>query len=176
MTGRARIIVMAVTITLLWNLVGCDPAGAHAPDEQTDWWADWNHRTRIAGGLTSDLLAEAVDFARKHGEHDEVGSSRTRTPLVVSSSAEPWRDLVAAHFPADAVDTMLCLLWAESRGDPGAVNPSSGAAGLFQIMPFWWDHYGGDRFDPATNVRVARLIWDQQGYGAWSPWNRGACR
>jgi soluble lytic murein transglycosylase-like protein len=64
----------------------------------------------------------------------------------------------------------------ESGGDPDALNPTSSAAGLFQVMPFWWDHYGGDRFNPETNVRVAALIKADQGWTAWSPYNRGECR
>lgn len=86
------------------------------------------------------------------------------------SGVEGWRGLVAAHFPADAVDTMLRIMACESRGDPGARNPS-GATGLFQIMPFWADHYGVSvqaLHDPDTNVRVAKGVWDQQGYAAWA--------
>lgn len=103
---------------------------------------------------------------------------RTATRTVfrgVGSNVEQWRPLVAAYFPAETVNTMLCIMAGESGGNPDARNPSSGAAGLFQVMPFWWDHYGGDRYDPETNVRVAKLIWEQQGYGAWSVWNRGKC-
>ena len=94
----------------------------------------------------------------------------------VGSNVEQWRPLVAAHFPPDTVDTMLCLMGYESGGNPEAQNPNSTAAGLFQIMGFWWDEYGGDRYDPETNVALARTIYDQQGYGAWNPYNRGLCR
>lgn len=82
------------------------------------------------------------------------------------SDVEQWRSLVAAHFTN--VDYALCIIKYESGGNPNAVNPSSGAAGLFQIMPFWWDTYGGDRFDPATNVALAAVIHADYGWGAWN--------
>ena len=48
-----------------------------------------------------------------------------------------------------------------------------------QIMPFWAGEYGVSYealFDPETNIRIAKGIRDQQGWGAWSPFNRGLCR
>ena len=85
-----------------------------------------------------------------------------------------WEGLIAAYFPADQLPTALCVVEHESGGNPNAKNPTSGAAGLFQIMPFWWDAYGGDRYDLATNVALARVIWDGYGWGAWSAYAR-AC-
>jgi soluble lytic murein transglycosylase-like protein len=90
-----------------------------------------------------------------------------------------WSGLVAAHFAPEDRDRVLCLMGHESGGNPTAVNPSSGASGLMQVMPFWADHYGYARsalFDPAVNLRVARLIRDSQGWTAWAPYNRGLCR
>ena len=88
-----------------------------------------------------------------------------------SGNVEQWRDLVAAYFPADAVDRMLRIMACESGGSPSAKNSRSGASGLLQIMPFWADHFGiarSDLFDADTNVRIARKVWDQQGFGAWA--------
>jgi soluble lytic murein transglycosylase-like protein len=90
-----------------------------------------------------------------------------------------WAGLVAAHFAAEDRDRVLCLMGHESGGNPAAINPSSGASGLMQVMPFWADHYGyarSDLFDPAVNLRIARLIRDSQGWTAWAPYNRGLCR
>ena len=67
----------------------------------------------------------------------------------------------------------------ESAGDPSARNPTSGASGLMQVMPFWAAHFGHDTndfFDPWINLEVAAQIRDQQGWGAWSPYVRGSCR
>ncbi len=86
---------------------------------------------------------------------------------------------MSAWWPADLVDFALCLIRYESQGKPGALN-ASGAAGLFQIMPGWWNgelpaKYRGDRFDPVTNSRAAYYIYDSQGRRAWSVVASGKC-
>jgi len=68
-----------------------------------------------------------------------------------------------------------CIANHESGDDPSNVNPSSGSAGLFQLMPFWWDGNSefGWRFDPydaQANAVHAHLIW--KAYG-WEPWTTG---
>jgi hypothetical protein len=66
-----------------------------------------------------------------------------------------------------------CVAWRESRYQPTARNASSGAAGLFQLMPFWWDgnnSYGWrfDPYDPRQNAVHAHLIWKADGWGPWT--------
>ena len=59
----------------------------------------------------------------------------------------------------------------ESNCDPAAVNPSSGATGLLQIMPFWASSCGTTRhglLDAFTNARCAVYIYERQGADAWS--------
>jgi hypothetical protein len=65
-----------------------------------------------------------------------------------------------------------CIADRESRDNPNARNASSGAAGLFQLMPFWWDGNNafGWKFDPydaEENAKHAYLIWKRDG---WNPW------
>ncbi len=59
----------------------------------------------------------------------------------------------------------------ESGGDYGAVNPSSGAGGAYQILPSTWALYGGQGLpqnaSPAEQDRIAALIWADSGGGAW---------
>lgn len=95
------------------------------------------------------------------------------------SGVDRWGPLVASYFHPEDVDRALCLMELESAGDPGAKNPSSGASGLMQVMPFWAGHFGysaSDLFDPWINIEVAAMIRDQQGWAAWSPYGRGLCR
>jgi soluble lytic murein transglycosylase-like protein len=95
-------------------------------------------------------------------------------------TVERWRPLVATQFPASEVNTALCIIEHESNGDPGADNPRSSARGLFQVLgSLWAPHYGISRkelYDPVTNTRLAADIWEKQGWHAWSPYKRGACR
>lgn len=68
----------------------------------------------------------------------------------------------------------VCVAEAESNFDPSAVNPSTGAAGVFQFLPSTWASLselagrGGDPvFDARANVAVA--AWTVGEYG-WHPW------
>ena len=36
-------------------------------------------------------------------------------------------------------DRFMRVMWCESRGDPDAVNAESGASGLMQHIPRYWD-------------------------------------
>ena len=65
-----------------------------------------------------------------------------------------------------------CIADHESGDNPNNRNAGSGAAGLFQLMPFWWDGNNafGWKFDPydgKANAEHAYLIWKRDG---WSPW------
>ena len=79
-------------------------------------------------------------------------------------------------------EVALCVAEAESAFDPLAVNPSTGAAGVFQFLPSTWaslselaDHGGDSVFDARANVAVA--AWTVAKYG-WHPWRSVAadCR
>jgi peptidoglycan hydrolase CwlO-like protein len=59
----------------------------------------------------------------------------------------------------------------ESGGNWGAVNPSSGAGGAYQILPSTWELYGGSGApqdaSPAVQSQIAAQIWADSGAGAW---------
>lgn len=59
----------------------------------------------------------------------------------------------------------------ESGGNYGAVNPSSGAGGAYQILPSTWAAYGGtglpQNASPAEQNAIAAKIYAAQGASAW---------
>jgi septal ring factor EnvC (AmiA/AmiB activator) len=63
------------------------------------------------------------------------------------------------------------IVMCESGGNYGAVNPSSGAGGAYQILPSTWDLYGGSGAPQdapkAEQDRIAAEIWADSGGGAW---------
>jgi septal ring factor EnvC (AmiA/AmiB activator) len=63
------------------------------------------------------------------------------------------------------------IVMCESGGDYGAVNPSSGAGGAYQILPSTWQLYGGQGAPQdapkAEQDRIAAEIWADSGPGAW---------
>lgn len=60
-------------------------------------------------------------------------------------------------------DIVMC----ESGGDYGAVNPSSGAYGAYQILPSTSAALGCDMSSPAGQDECAKRVWNTQGRGAW---------
>ena len=60
----------------------------------------------------------------------------------------------------------------ESGGNYGALNPSSGAGGAYQILPSTWHAYGGTglphQASKSEQDRIAALIWADAGPSAWS--------
>jgi septal ring factor EnvC (AmiA/AmiB activator) len=63
------------------------------------------------------------------------------------------------------------IVMCESGGNYSALNPSSGAGGAYQIIPSTWEAYGGQGLphlaSKAEQDRIARLIWESDGPGAW---------
>lgn len=94
---------------------------------------------------------------------------------------EQWRGLVQQFFPSNRVEEALAIINCESNGDPNAMNPYSGAGGLFQFLPSTWTTtspaagYGGySVFDPEANVASAAWLanhYQNLGYYYWQPWS-----
>lgn len=75
----------------------------------------------------------------------------------------------------------LNIMWCESGGRPGAINmwtgtadPYDGVFGLYQIaLPLHSGlvaQYGGDVFNPATNIAVAYHLWLGNGRSWYPDW------
>lgn len=75
-------------------------------------------------------------------------------------------------------DLFLGQAIAESLCDPDAVS-EAGAAGLFQIMPYLYEKYEIDPFDPQQNTQLAAQLLKEEyeKFGEWSlaiwPWHIG---
>lgn len=96
-------------------------------------------------------------------------------------AVEQWRPLVQQYFPSHRVEEALRIIDCESNGDPNAVNPYSGASGLFQFLPSTWASsapkagFGGaSPFEPEPNVGSAAWLanrYEQLGLYYWQAWS-----
>ena len=106
----------------------------------------------------------------------------TPTVILVASpygeNVERWRSDVrgalAEYGLSDEEDRFMRVMWCESRGDPDAVNAESGASGLMQHIPRYWDDraraagfQGASPFDPIANIYAS--VWLLH-VGGWSHW------
>ena len=68
-----------------------------------------------------------------------------------------------------------CVIAAESGGNPSAVNPSSGAGGLYQFLPSTWAALGHSGLPQNASVaeqnQAFRQEYAQSGTSAWSPYD-----
>jgi hypothetical protein len=71
--------------------------------------------------------------------------------------------------PAEVAPLMAAIALAESGGDAGAENPSSGACGLWQIHPA-----EPGCSDPQQNAQMAVRKYRSQGLGAWEAYTNGS--
>lgn len=88
-----------------------------------------------------------------------------------------WEPLLEQHSPGWSVERMSRIMYRESRCQPEVRNSSSSATGLLQILSShcrWIAAQMGTwctraRLNDAEfNIAAAAVLWDEQGYGAWS--------
>lgn len=75
---------------------------------------------------------------------------------------------------------LACIAYAESRNNPNATNPQSGAAGLFQFLPSTWrttpqGRAGLSVYDPVAATSAAEWMVAQGRIREWSVVTMGIC-
>lgn len=107
---------------------------------------------------------EPAPEQRTEGVAASEGETRYLPPP--GDAVERWRPLVAAYFPASAVDEALSVMECESGGQ-NIQNASGGP--YFGPMQVWSGNFrpGEDWWDPETNIRVAARLWKESGWALW---------
>ena len=122
---------------------------------------------RIARARPSRAARLAVDAALTHGGLGATGpraAGGVGTPGNPAGAVQQWFDGFA--IPKNIV---MC----ESGGNYGALNPSSGAGGAYQLLPSTYEGLGGKYEAPhlapkSEQDRLAAKLWaDGQGRGNW---------
>jgi hypothetical protein len=86
------------------------------------------------------------------------------------------RGIISLFFDSEDIEQALQVAYCESRWDPGATNPSSDAAGLFQHIPRFWAERsasagwaGASIYDAHANAAVsAWLVYEGGGWAHWA--------
>jgi len=99
-----------------------------------------------------------------------------------NDNVEQWRQSVGEAInsyggPNSDTNRFLRIMQCESMGQPNATNPSSGAAGLMQHLPQYWDaraasagYSGYSAYDPIANINVSAWLIYQAPGGGWQHW------
>jgi soluble lytic murein transglycosylase-like protein len=99
-------------------------------------------------------------------------TSLTPTEARAAAPSDTQRIILDAFAPLgpDSQSWALRVAGCESGYNPNAVNPSSGASGLFQFLPSTWSsspYAGQSPFDPVANSHAAAWLYSRSGPAAW---------
>ncbi|TME41417.1 MAG: hypothetical protein E6I57_04635 [Chloroflexi bacterium] len=133
--------------------------------------AENTYRVRTADGAVEErLLVASTQLQAPVAEVRRVG---TQAPPVPGDIASIIRS-AAANWGADP-DQLLRVAWCESRYNPSAYNPSSGASGLFQFLASTWaansvraGYAGASPFDAVANANTAAYMFANGQARQWS--------
>lgn len=142
------------------------------------------HNARLAAAR-SEIAAVRARAERAAAELDAVAARRSAALATLKSKIGQWVEEIEAAEAASraeaegTVERWLggpfsipsYIVMCESGGNYGALNPSSGAGGAYQILPSTWELYGGKGLPheapKAEQDRIAAEIWADSGGGAW---------
>lgn len=92
--------------------------------------------------------------------------------MQFAPAVEQWRGLVTRYFGAANADLALAIINLESSGNPSAHNTKgedSRGLGQINVGPGAnTDLAGLNLYDPETNIRAMKTVYDRAGWGAWS--------
>jgi LysM repeat protein len=92
-----------------------------------------------------------------------------------ASSAPAQAPAQASSYSGAPGSFQACVIQAESGGNASAVNPSSGAGGLYQFLPSTWQALGFSGLPQNASVAEQNAAfakeYAQSGSGAWSPYD-----
>ena len=124
---------------------------------------------------TAETQAAQLDQARAEQAaalsslHSQVASWEQQVVDAQQVTAAQAQATVSSWFGDWAIPQAIVMC--ESGGNFGAVNPSSGAGGAYQILPSTWRMYGGSgspqSASPQEQSRIASQIWADSGSSAW---------
>ena len=127
-----------------------------------------------SGPRVSRWLVRAATAAPRHPRRVAVARRASGTPVssgaMVADTAPP-----AAASRATPGSFRSCVIQRESSGNPRAVNPSSGAGGLYGFLPSTWHGLGFSGLPENASVAEQNDAfakeYAQSGTSAWAPYD-----
>jgi hypothetical protein len=175
----------------IWNAVTEIAAIREYSFGENSLWVEWLQY--LVGAETDGIYG-----AETYNKHEMKLRALDLTPVeylpVWKSSNQTFRDSVEVWRPIafealsyygkqGDIDRFLALMQCESGGLTEATNPSSGAAGLLQHLPQYWDararvavggrFNGASAYDGEANIWVSAWLLYEASGGGWQHWNFG---
>jgi hypothetical protein len=189
-TASARVAAAAFAAGLTTSTAAADPAPLRTLEAQTPFPTTTTTQPTTTPTATTSTQPPTTTTTTTTTTPTTTTTTTTEPPVTTTTTptddgeprdVEEWRPLVSDYFRAGLVDDALAVMDCESRGNPLALNPVSGAAGLFQFIPNTWEwasenagFAGVSPFEPEANIAAAAWLVERSieaGDGAWSHWN-----
>ena len=167
-------------------------SGAHRKPHSLHWVPDSLHRVpaifataAAAGAITAVPLAGPAGAATSHShshhvrhvwhetrDRDRYRSHSGRYITAGHRYSQPSAGRVLAAARTSGSGYQQCVIARESGGNASAVNPSSGAGGLYQFLPSTWSSLGYSGLPQnapvAVQTQAFQRLYAQAGRAPWS--------
>lgn len=178
----------AVALLAVAGFAAFGTSGSTQADPDFDASAEsMGHDIGARAGLAFAILAGQT-LTAETGTLEVVEEPETEADTVETSqgtiASDGWlsqvevRALVAEYFKSEDVNKAVRVAWCESRFDPTNTNLRTGAIGLFQHLPRYWEERaeqagfaGADPTNPEASTAAA--AWAVYEGGGWDTF---ACR
>lgn len=175
--------------THLDDLHAARPVAAHHEPNRFDMPDGASLPASAVDGISYYLIARyvaAVEAANQQAVSDflRAVAAAQASETKRNRPAPQRRAAATSQSSSSGGDFFACVRHHESRGEYGAVNSSSGAAGAYQFMPTTWNNAAreagrGDLVgvnpaaaSPADQDSIAHYVYSRQGA---RPWNGSGC-
>lgn len=117
-----------------------------------------------ATAVTGLALAGILPAVQASAHHPAQTAHHQAAAAPVRAQLTAYRTATAAY--------RACIIQRESGGNPSAVNPSSGAGGLFQFLPSTWASLGysgaPQNASVATQYAAFEKLYAEMGRAPWA--------
>ena len=122
----------------------------------------------------AEAAADARQRARREAAADAQQAAAAAAAAQAQAPAAPAPQQPAQGFSGPSGSFEACVIRVESGGNPQAVNPSSGAGGLFQFLPSTWAGLqmgypgGAQTAPPGVQYAAFDKLYAEAGTAPWA--------
>jgi resuscitation-promoting factor RpfC len=168
-----RIAVILAPLAILVSFLFSSPASASLPPISHDG-APVSY-TRAITDLKIHSSAAREDRAYRAWRAARARARRKALAEAAAAQLPPAPPAPVPVSPADPGSFQACVIQAESGGDPTAVNPSSGAGGLYGFLPSTWHALGFPGLPEDASVAMQNEAFAKEyaldGTAPWAPYD-----
>ncbi len=139
-----------------------------------DWPALWWVNRQAVPNPGQIAVGQRLRLSRRSVRHLQAAAPQQTATTTVATAA-PAAVSPSAVYGGAPGSFQACVIAAESGGNASAVNPYSGAGGLYGFLPSTWQALGFSGLPQNASVATQNAAfareYAQSGGGAWAPYD-----